>query len=223
MEKKQAVEMLVDTGRRIMEKGLTWGNAGNISVKLDENHILITASGSRLDSLTEDCLTLWELSAQKHWGGKPSKELPVHLKVYETSSWASAVLHTSPLHATMFSVSGLSLNNRLFVENMYYLQRVCRIPYCHPGSAALRDAVRKAAPSHNVMLLDHHGVLAYDTSLAEACMAVEVLENTCRMQLLALGAGLRLDTLDEETVQDFLLRSGYKAPRMWPDTSGTEQ
>ncbi len=220
MERRQAVELLVETGRRIMEKGLTWGNAGNISVKLDEDHILVTASGSRFDSLCEESLTVWELSTQKYFGKKPSKELPVHIKAYENAAWAGAVLHTSPLHATTFSATGLCVNNRLYVENMYYLQRVCRIPYCHPGSAALGDAVAKAAASHNVMLLDHHGVLAYDTSLEEACMAVEILENTCRMQLLALGAGIQLSTLDEQTVQDFLLRSGYKTPRLWPDDFG---
>ncbi len=31
-------------GRAIMDKGLTWGNADNISLRLDEHTVLITAS-----------------------------------------------------------------------------------------------------------------------------------------------------------------------------------
>ena len=217
MEKEQAIRALMDMGRRIMDKGLTWGNAGNISIRLNEDQVLITSSGSRFDSLTEDSFTLWEISTQKHRGGKPSKELPVHLAVYRASPWAGAVVHASPLHATLFSMSGEPVPNNLFVENMYYLQRVCRIPYCHPGSPQLAEAVLQKTPAHNVMLLDNHGVLTYDTSLSEAAMALEILESTCRLLLLARGAGMALDILDEGTVEDFLLRSGYKAPRAWPE------
>jgi L-fuculose-phosphate aldolase len=202
-----------------MDNGLTWGTAGNISVKLDDGHVLITASGSRFDSLTEDSLTLYEVSTQKYWGGKPSKELPVHLAVYRAVPWAGAVVHASPLHATLFSISGEPIPNNLFVENMYYLQRVCRIPYCHPGSSQLAEAVFQKAPSSSVMLLNNHGVLTYDSSLPEAAMALEILESTCRLALLAKGAGMKLNALDEYTVEDFLLRSGYKPPRVF---SGTE-
>lgn len=217
MEKEQAVKELIETGRRIMEKGLTWGNAGNISLKLDNDHILITSSGSRFDSFTEDSFTFYEMSTQKHWGGKPSKELPAHLAVYCAVPWAEAVVHASPLHATLFSISGEEIPNNLFVENMYYLQRVCRIPYCHPGSGLLAGAVMKYAPSYNVMLLDNHGVLTYDISLPEASMALEILESTCRLMLLARSAGVKLNTLDDDTVEDFLLRSGYKPPRVFAE------
>lgn len=221
MEIEQAVKEMADVGRRIAEKGLTWGNAGNFSMMLDKEHLLITASGSRFDYLTTENFTVWEISTHTYQGKKPSKELPVHLKVYENVPWAKAVLHTSPFYTTTFSLTSLPLNNRLFVENMYYLQRVCRIPYYHPGSAELTEAVGKAAHMQNVMLLEHHGILVYDTSLLETVMAVEVMENTCRMLLLSQGAGIELKALNEETVQEFLLRSGYKAPRLWPDITGT--
>ncbi len=217
MEREQAARALADAGKWIMDKGLTWGNAGNLSMKLDEDHLLITASGTRLNSLTDESFTVCRLSTGQHWDGKPSKELPVHVAVYRACPWAGAVVHASPPNATLAAITGLTVRSDLFVESMYYLQRVCRIPYHHPGSADLAREVGLAAAQHNVMLLENHGTLTYDSTLAEAAMALEILENTCRLMLLAQSAGLALHPIPPETVEDFLLRSGYRPPRNWPE------
>ena len=217
MEQQQAVKALIETGRWIAEKQMTWGSAGNISVRLDETHFLVTASGTRFDSLDENSFSLYDMSTGAWTGGKPSKELPVHMAVYRQSPWAGAVLHASPFHTTLAASSNLEVRNDLFVENMYYLQRMARIPYAHPGSAALTTEVEKVAARANVILMKNHGVILYDTTLAECCSGLEVLENTCRMCLEANRAGIEMTPVDPDTVYDFLHNSGYKKPRVWPD------
>ena len=217
MDMNTAVRALIDAGKWIAEKNMTWGSAGNMSIRLDENHVLITASGTRFDSLTEDSFTLYNLADDSWTGGKPSKELPVHLAVYRNAPWAGAVVHASPFHTTLAASTTLKVRNDLFVENMYYLQRMTRIPYAHPGSKELTAFVDGVASNANVILMKNHGVILYDTTMQEACAGLEVLENTCRMCLEAARAGIEMTPVDQETVQDFLLHSGYRKPRVWPD------
>ena len=54
------------------------------------------------------------------------------------------------------------------------------------------EAVREQAPRANILLLDNHGVLVYDTSLSEALMGLHTLEMTCRMWLAAQSAGVTM-------------------------------
>jgi len=217
MDMNTAVRALIDAGKWIAEKNMTWGSAGNMSIRLDETHVLITASGTRFDSLTEDSFTLYNLAEDTWSGGKPSKELPVHLAVYRNAPWAGAVVHASPFHTTLAASTTLEVRNDLFVENMYYLQRMARIPYAHPGSKELTAFVDGVAANANVILMKNHGVILYDTTMQEACAGLEVLENTCRMCLEAARAGINMTPVEKETVQDFLLNSGYRKPRVWPE------
>lgn len=217
MDQLMAAKALVDAGHWIAEKCMTWGSAGNLSVRLNEDEMLITASGTCFASLDDSSFTRYNIRTGQISGAKPSKELPVHLAIYRQSSWAGAVLHASPFYATLAAVSDLPLRNDLFVENMYYLQRMVTIPYAHPGSRDLAESVAQAAAHANVILMKNHGVILYDYSMAEARQTLEILENTCRMCLEAQRAGIHFEPVSPKGVQDFLLHSGYRKPRVWPE------
>lgn len=213
MEMQEAINGLVEIGREVIHKSLTWGTSGNMSVRLDERRILVTASGTDLGQLNEDSFTLYHLDTGVTEGRKASKELLMHAAVYKQAPWANAVIHLSPLYTTLAAASNLQIENNLFVENMYYLQKVRRVPYFHPGSDALAQAVGEAAPYGNVLLLCNHGVVTFDASLKEAFAATEMLENTCRMQLEMLSAGIHMRPVSPEMREDFLLHSGYRPVR----------
>ncbi|WP_276357148.1 class II aldolase/adducin family protein [Cohnella caldifontis] len=212
-----ARRQLRETGLYMMQYGLAWGNAGNISARTGEDTYMISASGTFLGELADEDLvecrfdgTLVDPAAKK-----PSKEMPMHRAVYESRPEIGAVLHASPFYSTLFACSDLELPSDLFVETMYYLERVVRVPYCHPGSADLGEAVRRKAREANVLLLENHGVLVYDTSAKEARMALQTLETACRMWVVAQSSGARLNRLPAGVVDDFLERSGYRPRRRW--------
>src|SRR5690606_921142 len=104
----------------------------------------------------------------------------------------------------------------LFVESMYYLERVARVPYHHPGSEELGAAVGEHARYADVLLLENHGVVVLGESLTEALQALQVLELACRLVLGARAAGVGLRTLPPEVAGDFRQRSAYKPRRSWP-------
>lgn len=204
-------------GRLLLARDLTWGNAGNLSARTGPDTFLITASGSRLGELSDDDFVECPVpeGAPLTPGRKPSKEVPMHRAVYAQRPDARVILHAEPLHSTLIACTDLDIPNNLFISAMYYLERVARVPYRHPGPA-LGEAVKQHARAANVLLLENHGVLVYDTSMSEALMALETLEIACRMMLLARGAGLTLRGLPPDTVADFLENAGYKPRREWP-------
>ncbi|WP_245599896.1 class II aldolase/adducin family protein [Paenibacillus harenae] len=218
---EQALWMqLRDTGRYMQGNGLAWGNAGNISARVDEDNYLITASGTDMGELAENDFALCSVasgSAVQPGGPKPSKEVPMHQAVYELRPEINAVLHASPFYSTMAACSGEPIPADWFVEAMYYLEKVERVPYCHPGSRELGDAVKAKVSSANILLLQNHGVLVYDTSLREARMALHTLEMVCRMMAAAGSAGTEMRPLPQPTVASFLNESGYRPRRKWSE------
>lgn len=208
-------EALRTAGRTMIRESLTWGNAGNLSARVGEDAFLITASGTRLGELNGEDFVRCSLSGVVAGSARPSKEVPMHRAVYETRPDIGAVLHGAPFYSTLAACSELDLPTGLFVESMYYLERVARVPYAHPGSVELGKAVRAQAEEANVLLLENHGVLVYDTTVAEALLALQALELTCRMVVTAQSAGVNLKGLTAERVGAFL-DSGYKPRRRWP-------
>jgi L-fuculose-phosphate aldolase len=176
--------------------------------------MLITASGTQLGQLGMDDFT--ECSIEKSseaTARKPSKELPMHRAIYQTRPEINAVLHASPFYTTLIACSGVELPGDWFVEDMYYLERVGRVPYYHPGSRELGEAVRVRAHKANILLLENHGALVYDTNVREALMGLHTLEMVARMVIEARSAGIEMKALGREVVADFLENSGYRPRR----------
>lgn len=208
---------LSKTGKYMMEYELAWGNAGNISARTSEDRYLITASGTFLGELEDSDLVECSLSGQtlEQGGKKPSKETPMHRAIYENRSDIGAVLHASPFYSTLVACSFIEIPSNWFVETMYYLERVERVAYHHPGSTALGDAVAEKAKAANILLLENHGVLVYDVSIREARMALQTLEMACKMLIVSQTAKVDMNGLSRETETGFLEKAGYKPRRNW--------
>jgi L-fuculose-phosphate aldolase len=195
---------------------LAWGNAGNISARLSPNSYLITASGTRLGELKDNDFVECSFDAPSSGSRKPSKETPMHRAIYEKRPEIGAVLHASPFYSTLIACANMQVTADLFVEDMYYLERIAHVDYFHPGSIELGEAVGAKARDANILFLDNHGVLVYDTSIQEALMGLQTLEMVCRMAITARSAGLELRPLSDSTVAEFLENSGYRPRREWP-------
>jgi 3-dehydro-4-phosphotetronate decarboxylase len=216
MDSNEARAQLQSVGRCMLDNDLAWGNAGNISARLGPDRYLITASGTRLGKLADDDFVECSFDDSISGNRKPSKETPMHRAIYEQRPEIGAVLHASPFYSTLVACANIALMADLFVEDMYYLERVERVNYFHPGSPELGEAVGAKARHANILLLDNHGVLVYDTSIQEALMGLQTLEFVCRMTITAHSAGLELRSLPDSTLRDFLENSGYRPRREWP-------
>lgn len=214
-----ACDQLQSAGRSMLVNDLTWGNAGNLSARVDAGQFVVTASGTRLGELVRDDFVACPITPVEGqaYPRKPSKEMPMHRAIYAARPEVRAILHAHSFYSTLIACAeDVELPANLFVEDMYYLERVARVGYFHPGSQALGEAVGAQASKANILLLQNHGVIVYDTSVSEALMALQTLEVVSRMVITAWQAGIALSPLSPATVQDFLQNSGYRAPREWP-------
>jgi 3-dehydro-4-phosphotetronate decarboxylase len=141
MDANEARRGLQAAGHYMLDNDLAWGNAGNISARLGLDHYLITASGTRLGKLADEDFVECSFDGPLPGERKPSKETPMHRAIYEQRPEIGAVLHASPFYSTLVACVDIELSADLFVEDMYYLERVERVHYYHPGSTALGDAV----------------------------------------------------------------------------------
>jgi len=216
MDSNEVRRQLQSAGQYMLDNGLAWGNAGNISARLGPDRYLITASGTHLGKLEEADFIECSLDGSISGDRKPSKETPMHRAIYEQRPEIGAVLHASPFYSTLVACADIQVPADLFIEDMYYLERIEHVSYFHAGSRELGEAVRLKARHANILFLDNHGVLVYDTSIHEALMGLQTLEMVCRMAITARSAGLDLRSLPAPTVVDFLTNSGYRPRREWP-------
>src|SRR5688500_17832610 len=101
--------------------------------------------------------------------------------IYLARADAQTVLHSSPHYTTLIACSDEDIPSELFIETMYYLERIAWVDYAHPGSQELGDSVRGAAENAEVIMMRNHGVILFDKSADEALLRLQVLEMTCKV------------------------------------------
>jgi ribulose-5-phosphate 4-epimerase/fuculose-1-phosphate aldolase len=191
----------------VVRRGLTWGAAGNLSVRLDGGRFLVTASGVRLDELGPDALVTCRLDeeapderAEEGGGGpgvRPSVETAAHRAVYAAVPAAGAVLHTSAPYTTLVACSRLRVPVRMNTDGMIYVGPVVRVPFRHPGTPELARAAAAAARRSRVLLLSNHGSLVWGASPEETLTRTEALELVSRLLVTARASGLPLALVPE--------------------------
>lgn len=203
-------QLIAETGRGIMEKGLTWGTSGNISIR-EKDRVWITASGTVMGELKDEDILVCDLEGNLLEGTKkPSKETAMHLNVYRKRPDIGGIVHCSPFYGTMCACADISLQTDLFIESMYYDADIQYIPYHHAGSRELAEAVKAAAGVANVIFMRNHGLLTFDYNLKEALFAMEITEQMCKMNIISKMGGFALKEVPQEIVRNFLDGGYYK-------------
>ena len=204
-------KQLIEAGQYLKSNHLAWGTSGNLSARVCDERILITASGTYLADLKdEDFVDFHLLSGTYEGTRKASKETPFHTGIYRERKDAKAVLHSSPFYTTLFACSNEKIISELFIETMYYLENIAYVDYHHPGTQELGDAISKQSLNANIIIMRNHGVVVFDDSIPEALMRLETLEMACRMILKAKECGVKLNLIPETVVTSFLEDSKYK-------------
>lgn len=183
-----AIRDLVDFGRSIAERGFVESTAGNVSVRLDSETMLITASGSELGKLTPEGVSVVSLpDGNAIEGCEPSLERELHRLVYEARDTVFAVAHCQSPYATLLACRDDPPDNLDFIPEVpAYVRSHAYVPYAMPGSERLARSVARAFedPEVSVVQVRNHGQVVVGTSRREVVRRAAFFEMACRLAVL---------------------------------------
>jgi L-fuculose-phosphate aldolase len=206
---------IVEVGRRLYARGYTASNDGNISVRLDQQRLMMTPASVCKGFMSPDMMCITDLEGRKIAGDRnPSSEMQMHLEVYRQRPEVGAVVHAHPPIATGFAVAGIPLDRAVLAEVVTTLGSVPIAEYATPSTRELPEAVRKYVRAHDGMLLANHGALTMGADVFAAYFKMETIEHFAKISLVArlLGGERVLSREEVFRLQDLRGRYGIAAP-----------
>ena len=171
--------------RRLYDRFLTTASGGNISLRVNDHHVLITPAALDKGIIKAEEIAVVSVDGKNLTEKfKPSIETGMHLEIYKKRSDILAVVHAHPVYASLFTTISQKVNTRLIAEARFMLGEPVVAEYALMGTNELAQIVAKASLESNVIMLKNHGVLTVGKTLLEAFDRMEVLENCAKMTFL---------------------------------------
>lgn len=168
--------------RRLYRQGLTTTSGGNLSLRVDDKHVLITPSQLDKGEMKAEQIALFTIDGQNLTPQfKSSIETSMHLSVLRARPDAKAVVHAHPVTATTFAAMGIDINFHLTAEAFAILGKPVRAPYCIMGSEGLAQIVAGCLKESDVAIMQNHGIITVGKTMLAAFDKLEVTEAAAKM------------------------------------------
>ena len=177
-------------GKKVYDKGFVAATDGNISMRMMGDRLFITPSASCLGTLNVNDLVYVDFNSQvlqSH--SNPSSELPMHLEIYKKRPDVNAIIHTHPANSTAFTVAGENFSEPVLPELILGIGDIPIAKYATPSTNESAIVISDLIKKHDVIILDHHGVVTVGKDLQEAFYKLERLEHAASTLLAAKQLG----------------------------------
>ena len=117
--------------RMAYKKGLLSGYEGNLSLKLNEDLILITPRNCHKGSIKASDFIIVDKNGKSlsKKTNQPTTEIALHLETYKVKPNIKAIVHAHPVIMTSFSIAGLNFNKPVIPEMITLFGEVPIVPY----------------------------------------------------------------------------------------------
>ena len=186
---KEQLDAFVAAARRVAPYGLVQCSSGNLSWRIDDERLLVTASRSWMADLTAGQVAVCRLADCEPLNGtKPSTETRFHAGILRERPEMAAVLHFQSPAATALACSRdlEAIDFNVILEVPFYIGPVAVVPYLPPGSPEIAEAVVAAMKDHKMAILRNHGQVTLGTDPDDAIQRAAFFELACDI-LLRLG------------------------------------
>ena len=110
-------EEIVRYGRMLHDRGFVAAMDGNLSVRLNDDRILVTPTCVSKGTMRPADLVVVDVDGQRVSGRRNvTSEIGMHLLIYRLRKDIRAIVHAHPPTATGFAAAGLALNEPLVCE-----------------------------------------------------------------------------------------------------------
>ena len=178
-------------------------SSGNLSWRVDAEHMLVTATRSWAGRVTADDVVLMRLGDGTVLNGrKPTIEVAFHAGILRARPDVDVVMHFQTTYATTLACQRPEgINYFVIPEIPFYIGPVAHVQYLTPGSAQLADAVVEAMRDHDLAVLANHGQVTVARDFDHAIQNAEFFELACQ---IIVQSGDAIRPLDAEAVRELL-------------------
>ncbi len=177
---------LVEAAREAGRLGLVTFSSGNLSLKVDDQRMLVTAKGSWLGRLTPEQTVLCRMDDGSALDGRvPSVESRFHAGIFMARPDVTMVLHCQSVYATVVACTeGVNPEDfNLIPEVPFYMGTPQIVPYNSPGSDELSQSVVNAAREGDVIVLCNHGQVVLGRTVDEGLQKAGFFELACTVMV----------------------------------------
>ncbi len=170
---------------RVAAHGLLQCSSGNLSWRLPDSQVALTARGSWLGELEKEQVVVCRLDdGESLNGATPSVESGMHLGIYAARPEVNVALHYQSVAATTLGCGRPeSIDFFVIPEIPYYIGPVGIVEYITPGTRELAAAVAGAIRNHNLLLLKNHGQVVCGRDFDEVIQRACFFELACQIIL----------------------------------------
>jgi L-fuculose-phosphate aldolase len=220
MVNEEEIKVLIcDIGKRIYQNGYVAANDGNISVRISEDEVLATPTGTSKGYMTPDMICKVNMKGEvisANGKYRPSSEVKMHLRVYNEREDVKAVVHAHPPYGTSFAIAGIPLSQPIMPEAVIFLGTVPIAEYGIPSTNEIPDNISKYLQDYDALLLESHGALTYGCDLTTAYYRMESLEYYAKITHLTtmLGGAKQLSSSQVDAL--LKIRENFSVPGRHP-------
>ncbi len=203
MDEETARERLSYFGKSFFDRGLAFGSAGNMSLRLADG-FLITPTNCCLGDLDPVRIAKLDCDGLRIGGDAPTKEKSLHMAVYTANPNVSSVIHLHSTYLTALSCLDHPAPHDILPPLTPYfvmkIGRVALVPYFRPGAPELAEATGALAAEYSALVLANHGPVVCGSSIEKTAYAIEELEETAKLFFLLKDSNPRF--LSSEQVRE---------------------
>ncbi|MFN2557569.1 MAG: class II aldolase/adducin family protein [Nitriliruptorales bacterium] len=178
------------TARDLHRLGLVHGTAGNVSARLTDETVCVTASSLSYAEMTVEDLVVVDLAGTVVSGRRsPSSELALHLACYRAFPEVGGVVHSHPPEASAFAAARRPIPVPVDELALYVGGEVPVTSYAPSGSPALGQQAAALLGQVGAALLANHGLVSIGEGPYGALEVTMLVEKAARIVRGALELG----------------------------------
>ncbi|MBO5908086.1 MAG: class II aldolase/adducin family protein [Clostridia bacterium] len=177
---KKEIKLLTDACRRLGELGYVTSSGGNLSIRVEDNLILITPTKTPKRFMTVDDICAIDLEGNTVYapeGKKPTGETPFHARIMRMRPDVKTIVHAHPPVITGFAVAHSDiLAKAILPEPIIEVGPMLNVKYATPLSDELSENFDSVITKSNAFLMENHGCLL--------CSFTDVMNTVEQMQMM---------------------------------------
>lgn len=175
------IDELVAAANRLAELNYVTSQGGNLSLRADDDVILITPTKVAKSEITFDDICAINMSGNvllSPNGRKPTGEWPFHLRIMQKRPDVKGIIHAHPPILTGYAIAGGDILQHAFLpEPVAEVGPMLRVPYAVPLSDKLAENFDAVIHKSNGFLMENHGIVMVSPEGLKRCLEmIEMME-----------------------------------------------